>query len=199
MGIAAGHRGKVRCGDVVVAQNVYDLEGGRLELRSPRLGRMLKAFRRLRRRLETLTVPERTRRSFEYFDLDVKSWGAEVRSILEAHGHWCKAPTEASRRVEPRLRPGHILSGERLIADGRIPDVAADVHDKLLASEMEGNGFAATMHHLEREWAIVRGISDYGDWNKADGWQAAAAVAAASFCRRYLEAGYRRADEDLAF
>jgi hypothetical protein len=57
---------------------------------------------------------------------------------------------------------------------------------RIKAIEMEGAGVADAAWTLERDYFIVRGISDYADSNKNDLWQPYAQIVAAAYVRALL-------------
>lgn len=81
----------------------------------------------------------------------------------------------------PEIHYGLIASGDRVIKSAvRAKDIVGSVGD-LLCFEMEAAGIAS-----ELPCAVIRGISDYADSHKNDGWQHYAAATAAACAKELL-------------
>lgn len=93
----------------------------------------------------------------------------------------------------PEIHYGLIASGDRVIKSAaKAMDIAGSVGD-LLCFEMEAAGFAS-----EFPCAVIRGISDYADSHKNDGWQHYAAATAAACAKEllsYIDPVQLRAEE----
>ncbi|MFI6322725.1 hypothetical protein ACIBG8_34655 [Nonomuraea sp. NPDC050556] len=85
-----------------------------------------------------------------------------------------------------RVHYGRIGSGDELLRSAARRDQLAAADD-LLAIEMEAAGVAVSAALSGRECLVVRGISDYGDADKNDAWQPAAALSAAAYVWGLLE------------
>jgi nucleoside phosphorylase/phosphoglycolate phosphatase-like HAD superfamily hydrolase len=92
------------------------------------------------------------------------------------------------RRVpgRPRLFVGAIASGNKLLKNPLMRDKLRD-RFSVRAVEMEGSGIADATWNQGAGYIVVRGISDYCDSRKSDGWKLYAAVTAASFARALIE------------
>ena len=93
-----------------------------------------------------------------------------------------------------RIGAGIVVAGEQLVADGSLPDTL-EHDDRIRSCEMEGSGFAQSCNEHKVQWCVFRGISDYGDPAKHDGWQRVAACTAALAVRLFLETEYRLLSE----
>lgn len=91
------------------------------------------------------------------------------------------------------------MCGEKVLADGSVPEMARQHHGNILAVDMESSGFAEACKHLHRPWAVFRGISDFADPRKGDRWHVPAAAAAAAAARLFLMQAYTPADERDSF
>lgn len=164
-GIGGGLHADVSLGDVVVATTVvyYDLRketaGG------------------TRRRGEERRAPTPT--------VDA------VNAFFTEHGD----PAVIEAAGEPRFRMlcGPIGSGEAVIADADSDarNYLVAYNDKILAVDMESGGFAQFCSQTPDSsaapgWVVVRGISDYADSTKNDGWHTAASANAARAVRILL-------------
>jgi nucleoside phosphorylase len=97
----------------------------------------------------------------------------------------------------PKYKLGTILAGEKLRRDGALPAIAARFGEKIMAIEMEGSGFAAACESKSISWLVFRGISDYGDPDKADDWHALASLHAALAVKTFLTTELR--SEEVEF
>jgi len=161
VGIAGGAPGRVRLGDVVVADFVYYYE---LAKRTPK-GEQRRAQHFLSDRLLY-------GRALAY---ESSEWRSDITIAL---------PDTARADVPfPKVHFGAIGSGEKVIADSRSLSRLLRECPRLLAVAMEGAGVArAAAQQPQRPLFLeVRGICDYADEQKNDGWQPFAAETAAAF------------------
>jgi nucleoside phosphorylase len=89
---------------------------------------------------------------------------------------------------QPEIAIGVIASGDKVIADEAERDKIAAANRKILAIEMEGYGvIASTWQSFEQvRCLVIRGLCDYADSTKNDGWHAYAAAVAAGFTKYFL-------------
>jgi hypothetical protein len=78
------------------------------------------------------------------------------------------------------------LSGDKLIANAEFRDKLLHRFDRAVGGEMEAYGIAQACRALGIEWAVIKGVCDWGDERKDDAWQATAAAAAVSLCAAAL-------------
>lgn len=98
-----------------------------------------------------------------------------------------KHPIDKKRKNNnPRIFLGPIASDNTLL---RNPIKRDELRDKfgVKAIEMEGSGIADATWNHEIGYLVVRGISDYCDPNKEDGWKQYAAIVAAAYTRSLIE------------
>lgn len=187
-GIGGGVKEKVHLGDVVVSKSVIDIAGGREELDG------------VRPRFDPIGLPEATERQLKFFvdsRVEAETWKSEILAGAESLATYKipKMPTLDELRSAPLLvDDGIIVAGERLKADGTLPDYLS-TDDRIRSCEMEGSGFAQSCRDRRMEWAVFRGISDYGDPEKTDIWQAIAAFAAVRAAREFLATEFRLREE----
>lgn len=74
------------------------------------------------------------------------------------------------REGEPKIFRGIIACANRLL---KSPVVRDELRDRFsaLAVEMEGSGVAEVTWGNDIGYLVVRGVCDYCDTNKGDGWQ----------------------------
>ncbi|KAI9697073.1 MAG: hypothetical protein M1836_005035 [Candelina mexicana] len=83
--------------------------------------------------------------------------------------------------TEPKIHYGTIASGNSVIKDGISRDKLIDDSSRILCVEMEAAGL---MDHFP--CLVIRGICDYADSHKNDGWQSYAAAIAAMYTKTFL-------------
>ncbi|KAH7231101.1 nucleoside phosphorylase domain-containing protein [Fusarium tricinctum] len=81
----------------------------------------------------------------------------------------------------PEIHYGLIASGDRVVKSATKRNLAAQAVGDILCFEMEAAGIAT-----EFSCVVIRGISDYADTHKNDGWQYYAAAAAAAVTKELL-------------
>jgi hypothetical protein len=94
----------------------------------------------------------------------------------------------ASDKTEPEVHFGSVLSGEKVVASADFLKDFRDVWTTVAGIEMEAAGTALAVHRSETQpqFLMVKGICDFADEDKADGWQAYAADAAGAFVVQLL-------------
>lgn len=191
VGIAAGVKSRVQVGDVVAATQILDYEGQRLEPGGAK------------RRPLSYPVGLEMRRDLSSFSPRA-AWISCFRECLESLAVGYDLPVDVKRDLEPSYQSGVVLVGEKLWADGSLPTMRDVYHDQVRAGEMEGSGFARSCEEHAIPWAVFRGVSDFGDPDKAafEKWKPVAALSAATAARSFLEHEYRTPEErdrDLEF
>jgi nucleoside phosphorylase len=186
VGIAGGNKEKVKLGDVVAAEEVIDIEGGRVE---PRITKP---------RHKPYTLSPRIQPMIEGFNPGRWKWLAGKEKGLDLLKETGAHVSISGAKRNPSYKLGIVLAGEKLRRDGKLPAMAKRFGDKILAVEMEGSGFAASCRQKSVSWAIFRGISDYGDMKKRDEWQPIAAFHAALAAKAFI-VDELRPTEDVQF
>jgi len=92
-------------------------------------------------------------------------------------------PDGMTNRVVPNVHFGTIASGQKVIINVELVEGLQADWPELIGVEMEGVGVALSAYESETApgFLLVKGISDWADPKKQDGWQRYAAEAAASF------------------
>ncbi len=93
---------------------------------------------------------------------------------------------DEARSVDPSISYKAVASGEKILDDTTLEDVAAG-KGQVYAAEMEGFGFARACASNECDWLVVRSISDRGDRDERKAWALPAAAMASSFAKLYLQ------------
>lgn len=104
----------------------------------------------------------------------------------------CDFPILADRpdgaNARPKVEPGVIASGDKVIASAGDRDLIAAANRKILAIEMEGYGVieAARQSFSHIRCLVIRALCDFADSDKHDQWHAYAAAVAAGFTNYFL-------------
>lgn len=92
---------------------------------------------------------------------------------------------------KPSIMIGHIATGNKVIASTNYKEKIKNIHDKIIAIEMESGGVADAAKQLKTPIGIlvIKGISDMGDDEKDDDWHNYCAEVAAKFFFDFLRSG----------
>lgn len=183
VGIAGGNKEKVKLGDVVAAEEVIDIEGGRVETRVTKP------------RHKSFTLSTTIQPLIQGFAPHRWGWLDDREKGLQLLSNTGVKILPTNVKKAPKYKLGIILAGEKLRRDGKLPSMAKRYGDKIMAVEMEGSGFAAACRQKSVDWLIFRGISDYGDPKKSDTWQPIAAFHAALAAKSFIIDELRPAEE----
>lgn len=184
IGTAAGVKGEVSMGDVVVSESVYYSEPGKV-------------------REDGTKRPEGDIEYTYALAGDVEILFLRKNVLEDWHGAFHKAERKLEpeglpkppRILQPELHKGMIASGEETLADGRLKRMQDTIHGNIRAGEKEGWGFARAAKEENKEWLVIRGIMDYGDGETKEGpnkdqYRHSAANAAATCALTFLKSGY---------
>lgn len=190
MGIAAGIRGKVRIGDVVLSERVVAYEPaalvrdahGRARQRRPDIdGLPHEMLQDVTAYLSEPPPHERLMAVFQSIGGVIPT--APRRQKTEYREHVIR------RVAAPNLST--IASGEKLLRNPEfLGEVRRDIHGKVEAGEMEAAGFIEACRPGHVPWLIIRGISDFGDELKSDAFHDLASRCAATVLVDYLQHGF---------
>lgn len=168
VGIAAGVKGKVNLGDVLVADQILYYEE---QKQKPK-----------RKELRPRAYPA------DPYLLDrVKNYNEVVwHELVES-----PRPTDFASPDKPQVHFAPVAVGEKIVADQAIVNELQQIHAKISGIEMESFGVAlAAANALERpRFLAIRGISDFADSQKNDDWHTYAADVSASFAIGFLRSG----------
>lgn len=113
-----------------------------------------------------------------------------------AEGFVLQVPDDLKARVPQhpdslKVHIGTILSGSKVIADGRTAASLAESWSQAVGLEMEGGGGAAAAHNSKPSpgFIIIKAVADKADAAKGDQYRAYAAYVAAAFAIAILESG----------
>jgi len=180
-GTAAGRPGKVNIGSVVASSLIMDAQEWRLEeAANPRI-----------RHHEP---PEKIRADVTRFigQMPESDWRDKLFGVLEALYRQTEPPKELLTKP-PEAHFGIIASSNYLIVNPQLLETLWKNDDRIRCIDMESGGFGlACKKSVQRQWLVVRGISDYGTpASKKDLYRVAAAASAAVFLQTFMEEGLR--------
>jgi len=185
MGIAAGIRGKVRIGEVVLSERVVayepaalvrDADGTRREEPRPAIERLPHAMAQ-----DVMAYRPDTKRLTSAFERAGGSFPAPPQGQESVFGE------HVARQIQARLAT--IASGEKLLRDPSKLLEVRKIHGKTEVGEMEGAGVVEACRPGNVPWLVIRGISDFGDDLKNDRFHDLASRAAAAVLVDFLEHG----------
>jgi len=181
VGIAAGLESKVKIGDVVAPDLVLDYEGARIEPDGSK------------KRPLPFPLNKIIERDMNYFEPKFGSWYEDFAEGFGTLGAIETVPT-LSVDWKPEYHRGVVLAGEKLLADGSLPEMRTEYHERVRAAEMEGSGFANVCDEYAIPWLVFRGISDFGNPAKptSEVWRTTAALAAATAVCTFVKSDYRK-------
>lgn len=168
-GIAAGVKGKVQLGDIIVADPCWDWGNGKRTLVDGKV-----VFQSAPHQL-SLDVNDRV-----YF----QEISASRKYLNEISEKW---PTTVTSPLQ--LHVGPLATGSVVLQDPQVVESIKEQHRETLGIEMEGYGFlyANSMNNNASSRALViKSVCDFADPDKNDDWQAYAAYTSARIAYQYL-------------
>lgn len=180
IGIAAGIKDRVSLGDIVVSSAVYFYEPAKLTQNGtqhrPRVEKPSKSIMRYFRTFSNRPLHSDWHGAFHIAEGKLKS----------------EDFPDPPKCLHPRPYIGMIASGEKIFADDSLKKMQGVEHGDIFAGETEGWGFAQAAIEAQKDWIVIRGISDLGDPETKDGidkdrYHHSAANAAATYARTFLE------------
>ena len=184
MGIAAGLRGKVRIGEVVLSDRVVAYEPAALirsagvatEHPRPEIERAPHAM--IQDVVSYRMEPTRLRKAF-----------ARAGGIVPAAAAGREDEFRAYVANTITARQGTIASGEKLLRDPAKLLAVRELHGKTEVGEMEAAGVVEACRRGSVSWLVIRGISDFGDELKDDRFHTFASCAAAAVLHDFVVHG----------
>ena len=108
---------------------------------------------------------------------------------------WANSVTEprpdgTTGRMLPKVHFGPIASGQKVVTNSEFLKELQSDWVELIGMEMEGVGVALAVYESQTApgFLLAKGVSDWADPAKADGWQRYAAAASATFIASLLRA-----------
>jgi nucleoside phosphorylase/CheY-like chemotaxis protein len=167
-GICAGVRGKVNLGDVLFADPAWDFQSGKWDGGT---GRFLQ-------RPHHIPAPTKVRSHIQQLRAD----------NVALEGIWMGFP--GTKPAVSRILPGPLASGSAVLSDGVIIGDVRNQHQELIGIEMEIYGLYAAAYSAsdpQPAYIALKGVCDFADPDKEDGYQEYAAYASAQVLRILLE------------
>lgn len=186
VGIAAGIRGKVRIGDVVLSERVvaYDRAA---QVKDPKTGE-----HRVEPRPEISPVPHGIGQDLVHYDPDPGRLAAKFAALGgEFPGPPAKRKKDWDKQVASAVtcQAATIASGNKLLRDADKLYALRELHGKVEVAEMELAGVEAACRVAGVPWLAIRGISDFGDDFKDDRFHKFASETAGVVLQDFLEHG----------
>ncbi len=182
IGIAAGPKSKVKLGDVVIADQIYDYEEQRLEVKkilffktNITLARQRPKFIATKKVIKSDLKRINDKKFLKQFNETLKIINPDL------------LPKNYNRSQNPKIHDGTIAAGEKLFADGVSIENLRSTDERVRGASMEDSGFAQTAENKGLPWCVFRGISDYGDPYKSGDWQYIATISAVSAAITFLK------------
>lgn len=186
MGIAAGLRGKVQIGEVVLSERIVTYEPAAMVVSED-------GHFRLEHRPEIDRTPHLIHQDVITYRPEPPRLEARFRDI---RGRFPTPPAGQEEEFRKHVvstmtvRTATIASGEKVLRDpARLLAVRQEQHGKVEAGEMEAAGLVAACRRANVPWLVIRGISDFGDQLKDDRFHEFAARAAATVLADFLAHG----------
>jgi nucleoside phosphorylase/tetratricopeptide (TPR) repeat protein len=172
-GFCAGYKEKVRLGDLVVAQDAYHYEEGKVLVGSDGQSQNI---------------------------LEMKTYGTTARVIHYARGFegWKEPMAELKHSKlrhqelkdaeQPKCHIGSMASGMAVRGDNPFPRLAGYHNRKTIALDMEAAAFYLTLQGFPGIHALViKGVCDYADMEKNDTYHDYAARASAIYLLSFIQ------------
>jgi nucleoside phosphorylase len=186
MGIAAGVRGKVRIGEVVLSERVVAYEqaawvagkDGASQVQ-PRPDITRASHGLLQDALHYQPDPRRLTEIFERIKGTFPQAAEGQEDVWRQH---VASSIECKKQVT-------IASGEKLLRDpGKLLEIRG-LHSKVEAVEMEAAGVVEACVQANTPWFVIRGVSDFGDELKNDAFHGFASCSAAAVLADFIAHG----------
>jgi nucleoside phosphorylase len=192
MGIAAGMRGKVRIGEVVLSERVVAYEqaalvageGGTRQVQ-PRPDITRASHGLLQDALHYQPDPRRLVKIFECIRGTFPPAAAGKEDVWRQH---VASSIECRKQVT-------IASGEKLLRDPSKLLEVRGLHGKVEVGEMEAAGVVEACLQTNTPWFVIRGISDFGDELKNDAFHGFASRSAAAVLADFIAHGLDLGEE----
>lgn len=172
-GICAGVEGRVKGGDILLADPVWDYQSGKLVADEDGVA-MLKCDP-----TQLHADPVVVSQSKNFFDQKIA-----MKILANFHG-------DATHLTMPNVKIGPVASGSMVLSDGATIKSIQDVqHRKLLGVEMEIFGMYAAVNSSpcpRPKVFALKAVCDFGDSKKGDDYQTYAAYTSAKYLQLLME------------
>jgi nucleoside phosphorylase len=170
VGIAAGVRGRVNLGDIVISTQIIYYEQAKQTPQGPKY--------------RPLSIPADRFLLHSAQNYSDASW----YSLMAVER---PRPKRKGAVIPPEVHFGPFAVGDKVIADQGYVSALMDLHPQLIGIEMESYGvaMAAASAPMRPRFLAIRSISDFADEEKDDSWREYASAAAAAFAVGFLRYG----------
>jgi tetratricopeptide (TPR) repeat protein/nucleoside phosphorylase len=171
-GICAGDKGKVKLGDLVVAQYAYDYEEGKI----------VRELEGSSRHLPEIKTADLTSQVFHY----VRSFDGWKEPVREMKRHELNYQLTANE--EPRCVVAPMASGMVVRGDDPFPWLREKYNRNTVALDMEAATFYRVLRGIPHMHAlVVKGVCDYADIRKNDAYRDYAARVSAIYILSFIQ------------
>lgn len=185
LGIAAGVRGAIKIGEVVLSERVIAYEPAALRRRGKRSI------------VEPRTDAATVEHSIEQDIVAYQPSQTGLNRLLHKIGGKIPEPQPGKEQDYSAyvassicVRASTIATGEKLLRDPeKLKTLRRNVHGKIEVGEMEAGGFYRACRRERVVWLVVRGISDFGDHLKSDEFHEFASRSAAAVLVNFVRTG----------
>jgi len=169
VGIAAGVRGKVNLGDVIISTQVIYYEQAK---------QTSKGFEH-----RPIAIPADHLLLHSAQNFNDSNWYELITTEMYQHGEF----------ELPKVHFGPFAVGDKVVADQSRMSALMGLHSKLIGVEMESYGVAAAAASAPSRprFLAIRGVCDFADEQKSDDFHEYAAAVAAAYAIGFLRSGLR--------
>jgi len=173
VGIAAGIKGKVDLGDVLVADSSWDWESGKSTVEADK-----SIFKTAPHQIQ---LDQRYRDTFQNV--------AVSRAGLDAIQNDWSQPMKVNRL---KLHVGPIVSGSSVLEDPSLVERIQSQHRGVIGIEMEGYGvaLASSLSSSGAKWLLIKSVCDFAGPDKNDDYQAYSAYTSSKVADYFLRNHY---------
>src|SRR5882724_6951517 len=179
-GTAAGRKGEVTIGQVVVSSLIVDAQEWRLDKDSQPRTRHHEPTRSM--------VMDAERFVGSTFDRD--QWLGKLRRIRKDLYRHASPPLDLWNQAAVGVKVSTMGASNYLHVDPPFLQRLWDTDQRIRTIDMESGGFGQVCKENQVPWLVVRGVSDYGTPDsEREEYRVASAAAAAVFLRMFIEGG----------
>ncbi len=183
VGIAAGLRGQVKVGSVILSERIWSYEKAAVTTAA---GGRARKVPRPDAPILPLTIQQDVTCYLSGQDRLQRRLAERFRALGGSY------PAIHSRNVvtAPDVHSATVASGNKLLRhEGFLYKLRATGHGRTEVAEMEAAGLTVACREGRADWLVIRGVSDFGDKRKTAEYQPFAAQMAAAVTRDFIEVG----------
>lgn len=185
VGIAAGVKGRVKIGTVVLAEKIVAYEPAAVVRKGGKTWE--------EGRPDMSDVTNSILQDITHYEIDKNRIKTRFKNAEGVFPRGTAKVREAFKKnvvasIDVRRSVG--ASGEKLLRDPtKLIEMRKNLHGKIEIGEMEAAGFVTACAMQQVHWLVIRGISDFGDRFKDDSFHKLASLTAASVALDFIENG----------